>query len=330
MPSATPLVRVERGGVEEAVHTGHVVAVDAAGHVQLSLGNREHVTYFRSCAKPFQAIAIVRTGIVASFDLAPEHLAIMAASHNGEPRHLEVVRNLLTRAGVPESALQCGAHWPYYEPAAARARHELDQPLVVFNNCSGKHAGMLAGARLLKAPLGTYLDASHPVQQRILGVVAEFTGCPPSAIRVGVDGCSAPNHAVPLASMARSFAALVSNGDDATVAVVGAMTANPYLVGGTDRFDTAVMEVTSGRLLAKGGAAGAHCTADRRSRAGLAIKLESGDGTWTAVAVVAALERLGWLEPREREALERFARPTLSNVRKLAVGTIRPAPELLQ
>jgi L-asparaginase II len=330
MPSATRLVRVERGGVEEAVHAGHVVAVDAKGHVRFSLGDPEHLTYFRSCAKPFQAIASVRTGIVASFDLTPEHLAIMAASHNGEPRHLEVVRDLLTRAGVTESALQCGAHWPYYEPAAAEARHELDQPLVVFNNCSGKHAGMLAGARQLKAPLETYLDMGHPVQQRILGVVGEFTGCPPSAIRVGIDGCSAPNHAVPLASMARSFATLVSDEDDAAIAVVGAMTTNPYLVGGTDRFDTAVMEATSGRLLAKGGAAGAHCTADRRSRAGLALKLESGDGSWTPVAVVAALERLGWLEPREREALERFARPTLRNVRKLAVGTVRPAGALLE
>jgi len=330
MPGATPLVRVERGGVEEAVHAGHVVAADVNGQIQLSLGDRDHVTYFRSCAKPFQAIASVRTGIVAGFDLTPEHVATMAASHNGEPRHLAVVRDLLARANLSEGALQCGAHWPYYEPAATAARHELEQPLGVFNNCSGKHAGMLAGALMLEASLETYLDPLHPLQQRILAVVAEFTGCAPGSIRVGIDGCTAPNHAVPLVTMARAFATLVAGGDDDAAVVVGAMTANPYLVGGTDRFDSALMEVTRGRLLAKGGAAGAHCTADRRSGAGLAIKLESGDGTWTAVAVMGALERLGWLEPREREALERFAHPTLRNVRKLAVGMIRPARELLR
>jgi L-asparaginase II len=321
---AAPLVRVERGGIEEAVHLGHLAVVDAAGGVHASLGDPRHVTYFRSCAKPFQAIGSLSAGIVARFGLGAEHIAIMAASHSGEPRHVELVRDLLRRTGIAESALQCGAHWPYDERAATSARRQMDEPLAVFNNCSGKHAGMLAAARALDAPLETYLDPAHPVQGRIRGVIEAFTGCPPAVIHYGIDGCSAPNAAVPLAAMARSFAGLLTSTDETPTSVVAAMTQHPFLIGGTDRFDTRLMEVTGGRLLAKGGAAGAHCTGDRRSKRGLAVKLDSGDGTWTAVAVVAALERLGWLEEGEREALSNFAHPTLRNHKRLAVGTVRP------
>jgi L-asparaginase II len=322
---AAPLVRVERGGVEEAIHLGHLAVVDAGGRVHASLGDPRHLTYFRSCAKPFQAIGSLSAGIAARYGLGDEHIAIIAASHNGEPRHIEVVRDLLRRAGIDESALQCGAHWPYYEPAATAARHQMDEPLAVFNNCSGKHAGMLAAARALEAPLETYLDPAHPVQQRIRNVIEAFTGCPPADIHYGVDGCSAPNAAVPLGAIARSFAALLTSTDQAPSSVAAAMRQQPFLIGGTDRFDTRLMDVTGGRLLAKGGAAGAHCTGDRRSGRGLAVKLDSGDGTWTAVAVMAALERLGWLEAGEREALSNFAHPTLRNHRRLAVGTVRPA-----
>jgi L-asparaginase II len=325
MPNpAAPLIRVERGGIEEAIHLGHLAVVDADGQLHASLGDPGHVTYFRSCAKPFQAIASLSAGIAARYELGTEHIAIMAASHNGEPRHVEVVRDLLRRAGIAESALQCGAHWPYYEPAATAARHQMDEPLPVFNNCSGKHAGMLAAARTLNAPLETYLDPAHPVQERIRGVIETFTGCRSADIHYGIDGCSAPNAAVPLAAMARSFATLLTSTDETPKTVVAAMTQQPFLIGGTDRFDTRLMEVTRGRLLAKGGAAGAHCTGDQRSGHGLAVKLDSGDGTWTAVAVIAALERLGWLDPGEREALSNFATPTLRNHKRLVVGTVRP------
>jgi L-asparaginase II len=325
MPNpAAPLVRVERGGVEEAIQLGHLAVVDADGQVYASLGDPGRVTYFRSCAKPFQAIGSLSAGIAAHYGLGAEHIAIMAASHSGEPRHVEIVRDLMRRAGIAESALQCGAHWPYYEPAATAARHQMDEPLAVFNNCSGKHAGMLAAAHALDAPLETYLDPTHPVQQRIRGVIEAFTGCPPAVIHYGIDGCSAPNAAVPLAAMAKSFAGLLTSTDEIPMSVVAAMTQHPFLIGGTDRFDTRLMDVTGGRLLAKGGAAGAHCTGDRRSRRGLAVKFDSGDGTWTAVAVMAALERLGWLDHGERKALSTFALPTLRNHKREAVGTVRP------
>ncbi|HEY0491838.1 MAG TPA: asparaginase [Candidatus Dormibacteraeota bacterium] len=325
MPNAAvPLIAVERAGIREATHLGHLAAVDASGRSHLQLGDPQTVTFFRSCAKPFQTIAGLRNEIVPRYELTPEHIALMSASHNGEPRHLAIVRDLLGHAGLDESALQCGAHWPYYEPAASQARREMAEPIAVFNNCSGKHAGMLAAARAVGAPIERYLEPDHPVQQQVQATVAEFTGVPRGDVRWGTDGCSAPNAAIPLHSMARAFATLVTSSDDYARAVVDAMTADPYLVGGTDRFDTALMEVTGGRLLAKGGAAGAHCSADRRSGIGLAVKLESGDGSWTAVAVMAALTQLGWLEAAESSALRKYAHPMLRNVRQLEVGRVIP------
>ncbi len=320
--AAVPLLRVERGEVEEGLLRGHLAALDAMGAIVASKGDPNRLTYFRSCAKPFQAIATLRTGIVERFGLTAEHVAIVCASHSGEPRHVAVVRDLLAHAQVDESALRCGAHWPYDEAAASVVRREMSEPLPIFNNCSGKHSGMLAAARVLQAPIASYLEPSHPVQQRIRQVVEEFTGCQATDVVYGIDGCSAPNAAVPLAAMARSFARLVTSGDTTATGVVEAMTTHPFLVGGTQRFDTALMEVTGGRLLAKGGAAGAHCTADRRSGVGLAVKLEGVDGTWLSVAVMAALADLGWLAAAERLALDRFAHPTLRNHNGLEVGRV--------
>jgi L-asparaginase II len=320
--SAVPLLRIERGQVEEGLQRGHLAAVDAGGALVASKGDPSRLTYFRSCAKPFQAIAALRTGIVDRFGLTAEHVAIICASHNGEPRHVTTVRDLLAHAGIAESALQCGAHWPYDEAAASVVRREMIEPLAIFNNCSGKHSGMLAASCVLQAPLEHYLEPSHPVQQRIRQVVEEFTGCASTQILYGIDGCSAPNAAVPLSAMARSFARLVTSTDSAAKTAVEAMTTHPFLVGGTKRFDTALMEATNGRLLAKGGAAGAHCTADRRSGVGLAVKLEDVDGTWLSAAVMAALSELGWLSSAEQQALDRYAHPTLRNHKGLEVGRV--------
>ena len=323
MPNAAaPMVLVERGEVDEGILRGHLAACDPNGGMVATGGDPDRRTYFRSCAKPLQAIASLRSGIVARFGLTSEHVAIMCASHSGEPRHVAVVRDLLAHAEVDESSLQCGAHWPYDEAAASVARRQMTEPLAVFNNCSGKHSGMLAAARLLQAPLESYLEPSHLVQQRIRQVVEEFTGCASDEVIYGIDGCSAPNAAVALSAMARSFAQLVTSDDDAARTAVEAMTTHPFLVGGTKRFDTALMEVTDGRLLAKGGAAGAHCTADRRSGRGLALKLEDVDGTWVSVAVMAALTALGWLTPAEQQALDRFAHPILRNHKGLTVGRV--------
>jgi L-asparaginase II len=323
-----PMVAEDRGEVREATHTGHLVLAEAQGQVLAALGNPDRLTYFRSSAKPFQAIAALRSGARERFGLTAEHVAVMAASHAGEPRHVDLVRDLLRRAGVPEDALACGAHWPLSEAAAQAARAVMPAPIPVFNNCSGKHAGMLAAASALGAPLEGYLDPGHPVQAEVRRTVEAFTDCPPAAIRYGTDGCSAPNPAVPLRAMAQSFARLLASADPVARLVVGAMTEHPFLVSGTDRFDTRLMEVSRGRLLAKGGAAGLHCLADRESGRGLALKLESGNGAMVPPAVLAALRQLGWLAEASLDSLRAFASPTLRNYRRLEVGRAYPIFEL--
>ncbi len=323
-----PMVAEDRGEVREATHTGHLVAVDAEGRLLAALGNPDRLTYFRSSAKPFQAIAALRSGARERFGLTDEHVAVMAASHAGEPRHVDLVRDLLRRAGVPEDALACGAHWPLSEAAAQSARAAMPAPIPVFNNCSGKHAGMLAAAQALGTPWEGYLYPVHPVQVEVRRTVEAFTGCPPEATPYGTDGCSAPNPAVPLQAMAQSFARLLASPDPVARLVVGAMTEHPYLVSGTDRFDTRLMELSRGRLLAKGGAAGLHCLADRESGGALAVKLESGNGAFVPAAVLAALGQLGWLPEASLDSLRAFASPTLLNYRRLEVGRAYPIFEL--
>lgn len=156
-----PLVAEDRGDVREATHSGHLVVADAQGRLLATLGDPNRLTYFRSSAKPLQAIAALHAGIEQRFGLSAEHVAVMAASHAAEPRHVQVVRDLLDRAGVPEGALRCGAHWPLSEPAAEAARQAMKAPIPIFNNCSGKHAGMLAASRALGVPLDSYLDPGH-------------------------------------------------------------------------------------------------------------------------------------------------------------------------
>jgi L-asparaginase II len=173
-----------------------------------------------------------------------------------------------------------------------------------------------------------YLDPGHPVQVEVRRAVEAFTGCPAEAIRYGIDGCTAPNPAVPLRAMAHSFARLLASPDPVARLVVGAMTEHPFLVGGTDRFDTRLMEVSRGRLLAKGGAAGLHCLVDRESGGGLAVKLESGNGALVPPAVLEALRQLGWLPEGSLDSLRALASPTLLNYRRLEVGRAYPIFEL--
>ena len=325
---AVDMLAVDRAGVREATHGGHLAVADRSGALLASLGDPERVTYYRSCAKPLQAVAALGAGIVERFHLEAAHVAVMSASHNGEPRHVDTVRDLLRRTAVPEDALQCGAHWPLHEPSAEAARREYEKPIAVFNNCSGKHAGMLAAAKALGAPLDSYLDRQHPVQVRIRDAVAKFTDCEASELRFGIDGCSAPNPAVPLRAIALSLARLGASDTSKAKQVVDAMAANPFLVGGTDRFDTRLMEVSGGRILAKGGAAGLQVVLDRRSGQGLALKLESGDGAYIAAAVLRAMAGLGWLDEGEEQALASFARPRLRNHRRIEVGTVEPLFEV--
>jgi L-asparaginase II len=312
------------------VHAVAACAVDGAGRELLALGDVDVPIFPRSTTKPFIAGAIVASGAAERFAFDARELAVICASHNGEPFHVAAVESILAKAGLDASALQCGAQVPAYEPAAARLAADGIAPGPIHNNCSGKHAGILAMCVHGGFDVATYLAPEHPVQRRILTFCARL--CDEDAERwpIGVDGCGIPAFATPLRRMALAFARLatlegVMPEDARALRVVReAMAGEPEYVGGTGRFDSALMKATGGRIVAKGGAEGFHGNALLREGAGLALKVVDGSRRATAPAVTALLKELNALDPGEVEALAQHAEPEVRNVAGRVVGRIEP------
>lgn len=330
------LLEITRGPLVEEVQRGHLAIVDAGGRMLASVGHPAHaVTYWRSSAKPFQAMAIVSSGAAAAFGFTSEDLAICAASHNAEAVHTEHVARVLSLIGCEPTDLQCGTHPPLDQATAAALQRSGTAPNVLHSNCSGKHAGMLAVAKQLGAPIASYREPSHPVQRVILETIARFAGLNPDEIVIGVDGCGVPCFGLSVERMALAFARLMrpdglSVGDQlAAIAIRDAMTAHPHLVAGTGRVDTDLMRVARGRVLLKGGASGVLCAGAARG-IGVAVKLESGPrqpGSASPI-VIEALRRLGALDDDDVAALVAHALPAVKSVSGEVVGETRTAFKL--
>jgi L-asparaginase II len=325
------LVRITRGPLTESVHLGHLAVVDTKGSLTAAMGNPELVTFARSSAKPLQAIPVIESGAVEAFGLVPEEIALMCASHNGESRHVEAIERFLNKLGLSGAHLQCGPHYPYYEPAANRMKQTGEVPTTLHNNCSGKHSGMLALALRLGASPEGYMAPEHQVQQRMLEAVSAMSGVPAERIALGTDGCGVPVFGMPLAALARSFAALGRPDGlmhEARAAacrtLVAAIRRAPYFLAGTGRFDTRLVEVTEGRLVGKMGAEGVFAvTAPERGMA-LAVKVEDGAQRALYPAVVEALRQLDWLSDGELELLREFHTPPVRNWAGDIVGSVMP------
>jgi L-asparaginase II len=329
IPSGIPFVAVTRGGFVESVHDVAACAADADGNARLVMGDVDVPVFLRSAAKPFIAAAIVEAGVADRFALGDREIAVIAASHNGEPFHVAAVRTMLEKIGLPESALQCGVHPPY--GAAARVLSDQgESPSAVHNNCSGKHAGILALCVVLGADPATYLEATNPAQRMILEFCARMTGDDPAAWPVAVDGCGIPVFATPLRRAARAFARLASlegiEDDDARALerVRRAVIAEPAYIAGTERFDTDLILATEGRVVGKGGAEGIQCDALLASGLGLALKVIDGSRRAGSPAAVALLGELGALDENADRSLERHARRDVYNVAGRVVGRIEP------
>ncbi len=289
-------MEVRRGGLIESLHRGRVAVCDPEGEVLEASGDPDGYVYVRSSAKPFQALPLVLSGVAGDFGLTEEELAVACASHNAEERHMAAVRSILDKAGLSEEALQNGAHPPMYEPAAAKLIQGGEEPRPIHGNCSGKHAGMLAVCVHEGWDTESYRDPRHPLQQWILTLIAEVCGVERDAIVLGGDGCGAPAFAMPLRNLATGFARL-SAGErlspelaNAAREVRDAMRNHPFMVAGTGRFDTTVMEATS--LVAKSGAEGVFA-AGSPGGWGMAIKISDGSGRAVRPAALAALARRG-------------------------------------
>lgn len=302
-----PLVRVQRSGLDESIHVGDVAVVDADGTLVAFAGDPATKLFARSCMKPLQATVSLS---LAPLDFPHPEVAVMCASHNGEPVHVDAVRSLLARAGVAEHELQTPSARPWDDET--RAAHP--ERRSINSDCSGKHGGMLAACHARGWPTQTYRDRDHPLQRRVHAAVALAAGTDPLAL--GVDGCGVPVHALPLASMARIYARLADpdRWGDALAPGVGrastAMRAEPYLVAGRNRVDTAVMQAAAD-VIVKGGAEGLICAAALGRGLGIAVKVADGSSRATAPALVRVLRLLDVLADRDLQVLDAFARPAV-------------------
>ena len=317
-----------RGDLVESVHAVAACAADADGRVAFALGDVDVPIYLRSAAKPFIAAAIVAGGAAERFGFDDREIAIIAASHGGEPFHVDCVRGILHKIGRTEADLLCGAHAPSYEPAA-RALAAAGTPFsAIHNNCSGKHAGILALCAVLGADIATYLEPSNPAQRAILALCARMTGDDPLAWPIAIDGCGIPVFATPLRRGARAFARLASlsgiaDADaEALLRVRAAVQANPLYLAGTGRFDTDLIVATGGAIVGKAGAEGVHGDALLAQGLGLALKVIDGHRRATNPATIALLTALGALDQTACQALAGHARPVVRNVAGHAVGAI--------
>ena len=304
MPSAAPLARVVRSGLEESVHLGHVVACDDRGRVLASLGDPDRLVYSRSSMKPLQAAVSLRR---IADDLPDDVVAVMCASHNGEPVHVRAVRRLLRSGGLSERDLGC----PPGLPIEVGALRDATRPRRIYFNCSGKHAGMLLACERSGLDLAGYLRPAHPLQREIVRAVRSATDVDRPLI--GVDGCGAPVHGLPLRGLATLFARLsrperLGRLADHAARAVESMRSAPYLVAGRGRSDTRLMEVVPG-LLTKVGAEGLHCAAVLEAGIGVAVKVADGSDRAAAPALVRTLDLLGFLSEGERARLDAIARP---------------------
>jgi L-asparaginase II len=342
IPLPAPLVEVRRGAITESRHRGHIAAVDPDGDVLAQLGSPGTVTFLRSSCKPHQALPLVASGAADRFGFTEKEIAVACGSHSGEPIHTEAVRSMLRKIGLDQSALQCGTHEPFSQEVARQLRESGTEPNVLQNNCSGKHAGMLALARHLDAPTESYNQPDNPVQLLIGRTVAQFSGIKVEDISVGIDGCGVPVFGITVRAMAQMYARLVAppasfdeETREACRRVVGAMISHPEMVGGTtDRLDTEMIRAAKGRLISKVGAEGVYTVGvlpckDWPRGLGLALKIEDGeDRRARPTVVIEALRQLEVLKDESLEAVASYAFFPVTNRLGDVVGEVRSSFEL--
>lgn len=331
------LAKAIRGETIESIHRGHLIILSGAGEIVARLGDPETVTFWRSSAKPFQTLPFLLSGAADAFGFEENEIALACGSHSGEDFHVATAQKMLEKAGFNETDLRCGAHLPFDETAAARLIKSDEKPTQLHNNCSGKHAAMLALAKFIGADVQTYEKFEDPIQQNILKTVSAFTEIPENEIKIGIDGCALPNFALPLSAMARAFAKLVfppQNFDEtlreSCRRIVTAMMNFPEMIGGSRRLDTLIMQAAPGKIISKVGAEGVYLAGilpNERWKTGLAVafKIEDGDDLrGRPVVAIEILREIGIIDENNDENLREYSPIILKNRRGDAVGKIVP------
>ena len=319
-------VVVTRGNLVESRHRVHAAVWDATSGLVSSTRDPFLVSPWRSCAKPFQVMPFIETGGFDELVWGDDELALACASHGGEPEHVAIAARMLESINMEEGDLVCGPHEPLSRRGARIVRDAGHAPTRLHNNCSGKHAAMLARAHVSGWSAHGYELEGHAVQFSALESVARWTGVPADAIDKGVDGCGVVVFGLPLANMARAYAMLAASatrGDEIPSRIARAVRTRPVVFGGTDRFDTVLVEETSGRVLAKIGAEGVHSAALLEQGVGVVVKVEDGAARAQFPALLRLLQLQGALPDPLPARLQEFARTKVKNTRGEVVGEVR-------
>lgn len=327
---AEKLIEVTRGDIAECIHRGDIAITDNEGKLLASVGDPYKLTYFRSSAKAFQAMNVILSGAADKFNFSDAEIAIMCASHYAEKSHLETVQSILDKIGLTKENLLCGTDTSLNPEYALKLANEGAVLSPMYSDCSGKQSGMLSVCIHNNYSVHDYLDPNHACQKEIKKIIADMCSIEENEIHVGVDGCSAPVHGIPIYNMALGYARIANpenldeNYRNTSNRIFTAMNKEPFMVSGTGGFCTALIENTGGKLIGKIGAEGVFCVGVKGRNIGIAIKIEDGSMKAVAPTVVRVLEELDILTKEELLKLEKFREINNINDRKIVVGKMKP------
>ncbi|MGF7048339.1 L-asparaginase II [Paenibacillus sp. DS2015] len=306
---ASILVKEYREGVMECAHSGHISIVDEQGKVIASVGDPHFVTFTRSSAKPFQAIPAIRGGVVDYYKLSDKEIAIMTASHIGEPYHIEILESFLGKIGIQDSQMICASSYPLDEQSKEDVLRLHGDKRKLFHNCAGKHLGLLAYSAMKGYPLETYAEVEHPLQQEIITTFADLAGIGRDQISLGVDGCGLPVFALPLSALATAYMKLAcperiedESTQEAVRNITRAMNRYPAMVGGTGRVDSLILQ--DDNIVAKGGFKGVYCFGLKKEKIGISFKVLDGSEEEWAFIIQSILEQIGYSGAKTLELLK--------------------------
>jgi L-asparaginase II len=330
------LVEVMRGGTLESFHRGVICVVNREGKVIFSRGDIEQVCFPRSALKYFQHFPLLESGAVENFGFTMEELALMCGSHNGEKAHVELVESILKKAGLDRSQLRCGPQYPALKDDVVKL-HKADQPPHdIHNNCSGKHAGFLAACIYSGYSTDDYLDPAHPLQQQIMQVAGEMYEYPKAKMTVAIDGCSAPIFSIPVLNQALGYKNLVhpvqfsEKRRKACKMIEEAVSSYPFMVAGTHRYCTDMMQVCGERIIGKTGAEGVYCLSLRKEGIGCCIKIDDGKMLPQYNVAQKFIEATGIYREDELRSLRHYLAEPIRNYNKMETGEIRVVEGLFE
>lgn len=329
------LVEVYRGGLLESFHRGVVCVVNEQNEIIFSLGDTEQLCYPRSAMKLLQVIPLIVNGGVEKFNFTLEEIAVMCGSHNAESEHLRVVNSILQKIGLSPDNLNCGVQYPSSKKDANALIKADVKPHHIHNNCSGKHAGMLATCVLMNWPTEDYINPNHPLQKAIREICSLMYEYPEQKMITALDGCSAPIFSVPVKNQAIAYKNLVSNNHlpdvvkEACEVVVKAVSAYPFMVAGSKRYCTDMMQVTAPQIIGKTGAEGIFCMTFTEQKLGVCIKIDDGKMLPQYNVAQALINASGLFNEDELAPLQHHLQAPITNFNKLTTGEIKVSEQLI-